>query len=554
MTLSYDYWKDREEKARQQTIKDEDERIKEIEEIYKRMFDEIQRDIDSFFAKYAADEGISIAEAKKRVSKLDMEEFERKAKEYVKNKDFSDQANEEMKLYNLTMKVNRLEMLKAKIGLELVNGYQEIEDYMGECLTETTMKEIERHAGILGKTVGDNQDYAEDIVDASFHNATWSERIWANQDRLKHDLGKLLTSGLIQGKNPRELAKDLQKSMNVSKYDAERLMRTEMCRVQIDASLREIEANGFTQFIFIADSGGSRTCEQCKALDGKTFALKDGKVGVNLPPLHPNCRCSIAGHEDDEDFISWLENHGVELTDEDLEAMGLSRSGGTKDKREVFTAGGDEQYYKNVKLGESSDEVGTDYRGQPITAKKVKSDFGYPADVYLSDAVENFSSRDLKRISEQMVEAMGRMGIKNRKRLPSIVIVGDTELSAAGLASYDIRTNTIKIYQGLGDKRRWKELLEGSLGGGDPSATYIHELYHWIEGEKYIKQNGPVTTREEYIKYMDKMTADGKAFVDRLLADGYDIASLGPYAWRCYLNGKYDEVRTEYRTKQQLGG
>ena len=98
-----------------------------------------------------------------------------------------------------------------------------------------------------------------------------------------------------------------------------------MCRVQSDASLREIEANGFTQFIFIADSGGSRTCEQCKALDGKTFALKDGKIGVNLPPLHPNCRCSIAGHEDDEDFISWLENHGVELTDEDLEAMGLSR-------------------------------------------------------------------------------------------------------------------------------------------------------------------------------------------------------------------------------------
>lgn len=336
MTLSYDYWKDREEKARQQTIKDEEERIKEIEEIYKRMFDEIQRDIDSFFAKYAADEGISISEAKKRVSKLDMEEFERKAKEYVKNKDFSDQANEEMKLYNLTMKVNRLEMLKAKIGLELVDGYQEIEDYMGEALTETTMKEIERHAGILGKTVGDNQDYAEDIVDASFHNATWSERIWANQDRLKHDLGKLLTSGLIQGKNPRELARDLQKSMNVSKYDAERLMRTEMCRVQIDASLREIEANGFTQFIFIADSGGSRTCEQCKALDGKTFALKDGKIGVNLPPLHPNCRCSIAGHEDDDDFINWLEEHGVVLTDDDLKAMGLSRKDAVVEKYFIY--------------------------------------------------------------------------------------------------------------------------------------------------------------------------------------------------------------------------
>lgn len=392
MTLSYDYWKDREEKARQQTIKDEEERIKEIEEIYKRMFDEIQRDIDSFFAKYAADEGISIAEAKKRVSKLDMEEFERKAKEYVKNKDFSDQANEEMKLYNLTMKVNRLEMLKAKIGLELVNGYQEIEDYMGEALTETTMKEIERHAGILGKTVGDNQDYAEDIVDASFHNATWSERIWANQDRLKHDLGKLLTSGLIQGKNPRELARDLQKSMNVSKYDAERLMRTEMCRVQIDASLREIEANGFTQFIFIADSGGSRTCEQCKALDGKTFALKDGKIGVNLPPLHPNCRCSIAGHEDDEDFIDWLENHGVELTDDDLKAMGLSRDGNSKDAEQsrindVYTDKSTGTDFNNLR-----------YRSNPLQEPhkmRFRLDFQFFSDRYAEEKRE-FQSKVLQ--------------------------------------------------------------------------------------------------------------------------------------------------------------
>ena len=71
-----------------------------------------------FNAKYATKEGISLAEAKRRVSKLDIEEYGRKAAKYVKEKDFSDQANEEMRLYNATMKINRLELLKANIGLE----------------------------------------------------------------------------------------------------------------------------------------------------------------------------------------------------------------------------------------------------------------------------------------------------------------------------------------------------------------------------------------------------------------------------------------------------
>lgn len=65
---------------------------------------QIQKEIDSFYAKYASKEGITIAEAKKRASKLDMEEFSRKAEKVCRRENFSKQANEEMRLYNLTMK------------------------------------------------------------------------------------------------------------------------------------------------------------------------------------------------------------------------------------------------------------------------------------------------------------------------------------------------------------------------------------------------------------------------------------------------------------------
>lgn len=121
----------------------------------------------------------------KRVSNIDIKAFQRKAKKYVKEKNFSDEANEQMRLYNLAMKVNRLELLKANIGLELVAGHDELKSYTGQKLEGAYLEEIKRNASILGDTVIDNAKTAKTVADSSFKNATFSERIWVNQDQLK---------------------------------------------------------------------------------------------------------------------------------------------------------------------------------------------------------------------------------------------------------------------------------------------------------------------------------------------------------------------------------
>lgn len=240
-----EYWKKREKAQQKKNIKDYAVYQKKIAEIHQNMLDEIQKEINGFYVRYAKKEGITIAEAKKRASKLDIEEYARKAKKYVAEKDFSDKANEEMRLYNLTMKVNRLELLKAKIGLELVSGFDELEKLLGEKLTEKTLEELERQAGILGKSIQDNAKAAHAIVNASFHNATFSDRIWMYQDMLKADLSKLLQQNIIQGKHPRELATHLRKRFGVSQYNAERLMIAESARIQTEAQKQSMERNGF---------------------------------------------------------------------------------------------------------------------------------------------------------------------------------------------------------------------------------------------------------------------------------------------------------------------
>lgn len=303
---SSDYWRKREEENLKANRKSEAEYEKAINDTYKYMLDQIQKEINGFYAKYARAEGITLSEAKRRVSKLDIEEYGRKAARYVKTKDFSKQANDEMRLYNATMKINRLELLKANIGLELVAGFDELQKYFEEKLTNRTMDEFKRQSGILGRTVQNNEKAAHAIVNASFKNATYSDRIWMYQGMLKAELDSLLKTGLIQGKHPTELARHLQKRFGVSAYNANRLMVTELARVQTEAQKQSFIRNGFAQYTFLAIGAA---CEACRALNEKHFDIDKMMPGENAPPMHPNCRCSVAAYMDSEEYEEWIETY-----------------------------------------------------------------------------------------------------------------------------------------------------------------------------------------------------------------------------------------------------
>ena len=102
---------------------------------------------------------------------------------------------------------------------------------------------------------------------------------------------------MIQGKHPNELSRHLQKLFGVQKQYADRLMRTELCRVQTEAQKQSYERGGYGQYMFIT-THDSKTCTICRPLDGQIFSLKDMQAGENAPPMHPNCRCSTAAYMD----------------------------------------------------------------------------------------------------------------------------------------------------------------------------------------------------------------------------------------------------------------
>jgi SPP1 gp7 family putative phage head morphogenesis protein len=122
--------------------------------------------------------------------------------------------------------------------------------------------------------------------------AMFSERIWDNRTNLVKELRSTITNGLIKGSSVQKMSRELKNNMNSSYKDSLRLIRTETTHVVTEATSQSYEAMELNSYMFIGTLD-ARTSKTCQSLDGKIFKLKDKQVGVNMPPMHPNCRSAI---------------------------------------------------------------------------------------------------------------------------------------------------------------------------------------------------------------------------------------------------------------------
>ena len=324
---SSDYWRQREH-AHIAAMRGKDaEYDKQLTMFYANTEKSIQKEIDAFYGKYALQKDMTLAEAKKKVSQMDVQAFSEKAKRYVEEKNFSDQANEELKLYNATMKINRLELLKSEIGLECASLGNDLEKYAGDTLTDEAKAEAQRQAGILGTTLDTfDAKYMKEVVTGSYTDATFSDRIWGNNESLKHNLDTLLTQAIIGGKHPDVLARQLQKQFGTSQYEARRLMRTESSRIQGQIAVDSYKEGGIEEYEWVAEP---TACEICKPLDGKRWKVNGAETGNKehpMFPMHPNCRCAVIPVVDEKEYDDWMNYLDKGGTTAELEAKNKARS------------------------------------------------------------------------------------------------------------------------------------------------------------------------------------------------------------------------------------
>ena len=134
---------------------------------------------------------------------------------------------------------------------------------------------------------------------------TWSQRVWGNVQALQETLNDQLIHIVTTGKTTRDLRIALQDRFNVSRKQANMLIRTEINHIQTASAAKRYEDSGLKQYMILGREEGSCTRGRkgsidCHDMDGKVFDYTDMKVGTNAPPFHPNCRCRINPVMDDE--------------------------------------------------------------------------------------------------------------------------------------------------------------------------------------------------------------------------------------------------------------
>lgn len=110
-------------------------------------------------------------------------------------------------------------------------------------------------------------------------------------EETKKKLAFQLRDGLLKGESIRELTKRVREVTEKTKYEAERIARTEATRVFNKAAEDRYRRAGAKYYKYLA-AMDERTCPRCAKNYNKIFKLDD--PSAPRPPCHPQCRCCIS--------------------------------------------------------------------------------------------------------------------------------------------------------------------------------------------------------------------------------------------------------------------
>lgn len=287
----------------------------QIEPSFDKAQRQIQAQIEAWYGRYAANNGITMAEARKQLSAAELKELKWDVKEYIQygqENALNQQWMKELENASARFHISRLEALKIRTqqALEVAFGNElDSLDSMVKALYQSgyyhTCFEIQKGFN-LGWEIGQiDERRLEKVVSRPWASdgMNFSDRVWKSKTTMVNDLHQELTRTIIQGKSPdeaiRHMTKYLQDKGKNAKYQAGRLVMTEQAFISSAAQKDAFNDLDVEEFEIVATLD-SRTSEICQEMDGQHFPMKDFEPGVTAPPFHVWCRSTTVPYFDDE--------------------------------------------------------------------------------------------------------------------------------------------------------------------------------------------------------------------------------------------------------------
>ena len=134
------------------------------------------------------------------------------------------------------------------------------------------------------------QNVLNKIINKKIDGKTYSNRIWNNKNKVAKTLKKEINDFLNGKTDVNTISKNIKYRFDVNYNISNRLVRTEIAKVQCEANEVWAKEHNIKKQLFCATLD-RRTSKICQSLDGKVFNYDD--INKPIPPLHPNCRSCL---------------------------------------------------------------------------------------------------------------------------------------------------------------------------------------------------------------------------------------------------------------------
>lgn len=201
--------------------------------------------------------------------------------------------------------MHRMTNIRAIKMLARLNCYSVLDDMLSttaRILSEVAKDGYYRGTFILQKEVGVGWPVdaikggrVQVIIDSVFDMPD-AKRF---MDPLVDMSSKVAIDSMLRGLPPDMVSKSVDDIKGAMRFRSKREARTAITETAGEAHMEAYKKHGVEQYVFVA-TWDERTCPVCGGLDGQVFDRDDARVGVNYPPMHPNCRCTTVAKLDPE--------------------------------------------------------------------------------------------------------------------------------------------------------------------------------------------------------------------------------------------------------------
>ena len=288
---SQEYWAERARQDKVKVIKTGEQGINNLKRLLLLNLKDVESKIKDFYEKY----GDTPAEY---MTHKDWEKYKARLKKlaerYPDDKFLQKIAKQNVPKYQ----IDRLKALELDLQMQLTEATSGQEQGIYKTLNDvskvsqaTLAKRMKQTLGLTFNSIADRK--MKQILMSDWSGSNWSDRLWVDRAIVGKKVTEILEKGIPQGTSLQKMASELKQATNQSFNNAFRLIRTETSHIDGQVTLegykQASEELGLEYYEYDAFLD-SRTSNICRELDKKRFKVSEAEVGVNYPPMHPNCR------------------------------------------------------------------------------------------------------------------------------------------------------------------------------------------------------------------------------------------------------------------------